>query len=459
MNLPRLAGVRRPAGLVLLAVLLSLAPAGGSSAEDGLALSEAVSRALADGYSVRIAKLTTGQAEDGFRESRGSYLPHVYVTSGAGYSSRRKEKLVALDENFKVREYGLSALASDEGWLNVIVDQLVFDVRQLKTIQREKIAADVARVSEAQERERIAYDVTTRFADIVRLQILADEARAQAEQARRLDDLADNLLGAGRAVESERQLVALHLAEAEIDAQSRAAEAADARSALWVAITAGEQRGGMTRVAGGSLPEPKLDLSAAELEEAMSGSPEVRVLELRRRLEETNVGAASARRLPTLGFRAGYSHYGADRFDLFPDEWRVGIDLRVPIFDGFEAKSAISGAVKGAEIARLRYQSLLDSKRSRLRELARKLEAAETRLELARRRAAGAAERVRLTDLKLEASRSTLEQALSARERLVRDAQEATNAYFTRFDVWTALQYELGRLTVAVLGTSPGATP
>lgn len=459
MNLPRLAPLRRPVGLALLAVLFAFAPAGEGSAEDGLALSEAVSRALADGYGVRIARLTTSQAEDVVKERRGSYLPHLYVTSGAGYSSRRKEKLIALDGNFQVKEYGLSALASDTGWLNVIVDQLVFDVKQLKLIEREKIAADVARVSEAQERERIAYDVTTRFAGIVRLQILADEARAQAEHARRLDDLANSLLGAGRAVQSERQLVALHLAEAEIDARSRVAEAADARSALWVAITAGEQTGGMTRVAGGSLPEPMLDLSAAELEEAMSGSPEVRVLELRRRMEETNVGAASARRLPTLGFRANYSHYGADRFDLFPDEWRVGIDLRVPIFDGFEAKNAISGAVKGAEIARLRYQALLNTKRARLHELARKLNAAEGRLELARLRAEGAAERVRLTDLKLEASRSTLEQALSARERLVRDAQEATNAYFTRFDVWTALQYELGRLTVAVLGTRPGATP
>ncbi len=459
MNLPRLAPRRRPVGPVLLAVLLASAPAGVAAADDGLSLAEAVSRALADGYGVRIAELTTSQAEDVFKERRGSYLPHLYVTSGAGYSSRRKEKLVALDGNFEVKEYGLSALASDEGWLNVIVDQLVIDVRQLKAIEREKIAADVARVSEVQERERIAYDVTTRFATIVRLQILADEAGAQAEQARRLDNLADSLLGAGRAVHSERQLVALHLAEAEIDAQARRTEAANARAALWSSITAGEVSGGVVRVAGGSLPEPMLDLTPAELEEAMSGSPEVRVLELRRRMEQTNVGAASARRLPTLGFRAGYSHYGTDRFDLFKDEWRVGIDLRVPIFDGFEAKNAISGAQKGAEIARLRYHSLLDAKRSRLLELAHKLDAADERLELARLRAEGAAERVRLTDLKLEASRSTLERALSARERLVRDTQDATNAYFTRFDVWTALQYELGRLTVAVLGNRAGATP
>jgi outer membrane protein TolC len=438
---------------------LALVPARSSRAGDGLSLAEAVSRALSDGYGVRIAELTTGQAEDAVRETRGKYLPHVYVTSGACFSSRRTEKLVALDGNFQVREYGLSALASDEGWLNVFVDQLLFDARQLKQIEREKIAADVARVSEAQERERIAYDVTTRFADIVRLQLLADEARAHAEQARQLDNRADQLLGAGRAVESERELVALHLAEAEIDAQARRAEASHARAALWSSITGGEQSGGVVRLAGGSLPEPVLHLSGAELEEAMAGSPEVRVLELRRQMEETNVGAASARRLPTLGFRAGYSHYGADRFDLFPDEWRVGIDLRIPIFDGFEAKSAISGAVKGAEIARLRYHSLLDTKRSRLHDLARKLEAADARLELARRRAQGAAERVRLTDLKLEASRSTLEQALAARERRVRDAQEATNAYFTRFDLWTALQYELGRLTVAVLGSRAAATP
>lgn len=459
MNLPRLALLRRPVGPILFGLLLAVAPTAEGSADDGLSLAEAVSRALSDGYGVRIAELTTGQAEDLFREQRGAYLPHVSVTSGAGFSSRRKEKLVALDENFRVKEYGLSALASDEGWLNVFVDQLLFDAQQLRHIERDRIAAEVARASEEQERERIAYDVTTRFADIVRLQILADEARANASQARRLDTLADQLLGAGRAVRSERELVALHLAEAEIDAQARAAEASDARAALWLSITGGEQTGGMARVSGGSLPAPLLDMGPAELEAAMSASPEVRVLELRREMEQTKVGAASARRLPTLGFRAGYSHYGTDRFDLFKDEWRVGIDLRVPIFDGFEAKNAISGALKGAEIARLRYHSLLDSKRSRMQELARKLRSAEERLELARRRAEGAGERVRLTDLKLEASRSTLEQALTARERLAEAAQEATNAYFTRFDLWTALQYELGRLTVAVLGSRAGANP
>jgi outer membrane protein TolC len=169
-------------------------------------------------------------------------------------------------------------------------------------------------------------------------------------------------------------------------------------------------------------------------------------------MEEAGVGAASARRLPTLGLRAGYSHYGTDRFDLFKDEWRVGIDLRVPIFDGFEAKNAISSAVKGVEIARLRYHSLLENKRNRVRALSRKLDAAEQRLNLARRRAVSSKERQRLTDLRMQSERATVDQALSARERSVQDARAATNSYFSRFEIWTALLHEMGRLSAAVLG-------
>ncbi len=454
MDLPRSAGPVRPSYdvFVLLGLVFALlAPSAATAAEDGLTLQEAVSRGLREGYGAKIARLLTGQAEDGYREMRGAYLPHVYVSSGAGFSNRREQKLVALDENFEVKEYGLAALASDQGWLNFVVEQQVFDATQWKNMEREKLAAEAARISENDERERVAHQVTGQFAEIVRLQRLADQATLQVEDARWLDKQAAALLEAGRALQADREFVGLHLAEAEMEATARKAEARNALSTLWGSISGGEETAAPLRVAD-RLPETD-QISAAAAEEAVVSAPDVRVLELRRRMEEANVGAASARRLPTLGLRAGYSHYGADRFDLFKDEWRVGIDLRVPIFDGFEAKSAIAGAVKGVEIARLRYHSLLESKRNRVRELMRKLDAADQRLQLARRRAVSSRERQRLTDLRMQSERATVDEALSARERSVRDAREATNSYFTRFEVWTALQHEMGRLSAAVLGS------
>ena len=67
--------------LILFAVLL--APRVGYAGDEGLTLAGAVTRALQDGYTARIAALTAGQAGDSYREKRGAYLPHLYATSGA----------------------------------------------------------------------------------------------------------------------------------------------------------------------------------------------------------------------------------------------------------------------------------------------------------------------------------------------------------------------------------------
>jgi outer membrane protein TolC len=454
MELPR--SLRRSgvlAALILFAV--SVAPRVGHADQEGLTLAGAVGRALQDGYAARIAALTAQQAGDAYRETRGAYLPHLYATSGAGTSNRRKEKLIALNESFQVKEYGIAALASDEGWLNVFVEQLVFDMRQWRLMERDKISAELARIQEGEERERVARDVTAKFSEVVRLERQADLALIALEDARSLDSQARKLFEAGRSIEAEREAVALRLAESEMQARSRRAEAREALESLWLAIAGGDRAGIPSSVAAGSLPKPELGLSLAGAEEAVSGSPTLRALDLRRRVEEASAKAASARRLPTLGFKAGYSHYGADRFDLFQDQVRVGIDFKMPIFDGFEARSAAAKAAKGVQIARLRYQSRLELKQARVRELARRLESASERSVLSQRRAESSQERQRLTDLRLQSQRATLEEALAARERTARDAEEAANAYFKRFELWASLQHEMGRLAPAVLGSQP----
>ncbi|MBW2236644.1 MAG: TolC family protein, partial [Deltaproteobacteria bacterium] len=324
-------------------------------------------------------------------------------------------------------------------------------------IEREKISAELARIQEGEERERVARDVTAKFSEVVRLERQADLALIALEDARELDSQARKLFEAGRSIESEREAVALRLAESEMQGRNRRAESREALEALWLAIAGGDRAGIPASVAASSLPKPELLLSLDGAEEAVSRSPTLRALDLRRRVEEATAKAASARRLPTLGFKAGYSHYGANRYDLFQDEVRVGVDFTMPIFDGFEARSAAAKATKGVQIARLRYQSRLELKQARVRELARRLESASERSILTQRRSESSRERQRLTDLRLQSQRATLEEALAARERTARDAEEAANAYFKRFDLWASLQYEMGQLAPAVMGSQPAS--
>jgi outer membrane protein TolC len=414
--------------LLVVIALLGAAPATGAGTER-LSLAVAVSRALEEGYAARIARLTTGGARDTHLEMRGSYLPQLSVTSAAGWSNRRDEKLIALDKSGKFQTYDIASIGSKEGSFNVYIEQLLFDLERWRLIGREEIAVEAAGVAELQEREGVAYDVTRKFTQVVRLQRLEDVAQQQVADARWLDEQARKLYEVGQALETERGLAALHLDESEIVARMRSAEANDARAALWLAIAAGE-----------------------------SNSPELRILELRRRMEEASVSAAKARRLPTVGFRAGYVYFGTDdREGLYRDEVRVGLAIEVPIFDGFQARHGIAAARKRAEIARLRHRSLLDRKRLRVRELIRQFEMAGLRQGLAERRETVAREEQRLVDLRLQAGRERLREALTAREEAVRDAAAAADARFARIDLWTELQHERGRLTDAILGSSAGS--
>jgi outer membrane protein TolC len=384
---------------------------------------------------------------------RGTYLPQLFATSAAGWSNRREEKLIALDRSGELRRYDIASIGSQEGSFNLYLEQLLFDLRKWRLIEREEIAAEVARVGELQERESVAYDVARKFTQVVRLQRLEELAQQQLADARWLDEQARKLYEVGQLLQSELGLAALHLDESEMVAQLRAAEAGDARAALWLAIAGGEETEMPISVAAGSLPV--LGAIPEEEEEAVSYSPELRVLELRRRMEEATVSAANARRLPTVGVQARYAYFGSDdRGDLYKDEVRIGLAIEVPIFDGFQAKHGIAAAKKRAEIARLRHRSLLERKRLRVRELRRELETAGLRQTLAERREAAAREEQRLVDLRLQAGRERLKEVLAAREQTARDAGEAASARFARIDLWTELQRERGRLTDAILGES-----
>jgi len=439
------------------ATSLSLAALAGAAAAAPLTLADAVARALEDGPQARIARLEAGQATDEFGEARSVYLPHVGISSQAGYSNRQDEKLRAVDRAGRERTYGLASLGSDEGWFNFYVQQLLFDLSKWRQVERAALSAEAARIAEDERRETIALEVVRHYADVLRLRELVtlDEERLAA--VARLDAQAAALLETGRVLDAERAEATLHRESLRLALEGRREALADARRTLGRLTGEEPGDGEAVTVVAESVPAVNaLDPAAAE--DALADAPELRVLDLRRRMEDLAVAAARAERYPTVGLQAGYSHYGTKRFDNFDDEVAVGVDVRIPLFDGYKARHSIAGAVKGAEIARLRYESAREAKRARVRELARQLVRARREPALAARRAELARERERLAGMRLRAARGTLAETLAAGAERERAAQAAIA---TRFDVvvlWATLQREVGRLATALLGAAAGDT-
>ena len=417
----------------------------------GLTLADAVAAALAEGHASQIAQLEVERSRDAAGQERSAYLPRASITSNAGYNNRWNEKLQAVDSAGVQRTYGLSSLASDEGWFNVYLDQLLLDLATWQRIARAELETEATALAREQERESVAFEVLQRFLEALRQEQLVGLARQRAEFAETLDQQAGLLLAAGRTRPADRERVALLLEEARVDAASRAADLRNAHALLALAMgrdgTAAPERLDAT-----SLPDVRV---GPEAETDVTASPELRVLDLRRKAEEKGIAVARAGHLPTVAVRGGYSHYGIKRYDNYPDAVRVGVNLDVPLFQGFKNEYAIEGAAKSAEIARIRYRQVLETKRARVRELAQRLASGSGAPALAERRVAASQERLRLAELSLRSERGSLDEVLAALGDSARDERAAIDAKLDRVILWGQLRRETGTLAQALGGARP----
>jgi outer membrane protein TolC len=381
---------------------------------------------------------------------RAGYLPQVGLNSEAGWSNRFDETFLTQSPDGSVQEYSLATIAPDRAWLNLYVSQTLLDLRQWREIEREQLTSEVAQVAETGERDDVAYQVLQRYAQLVHLERKAALAEERLRDSEWLTEQAKNLHAAGRALEVDKNLVGLHRTDSELAIRGWEAEMDSARAELWMAL--GEDEPLRIPIDAATLPTIDPKDAAYGAVEAVPTAPELRILDLRRRIQEANVAAAKAGRLPTIEFVSGYSHYGPKRFDAYTDEVWVGVDINVPIFDGFRSGNEIRGAEREVQIARLRYQQTLKAKRARVRELIRRIENGESRLDLSQQRADAALQKVQLADLNLQAERGDLRGAVEARERHTQLSLDAIDAELAQIEAWALLQRELGRLTFSILG-------
>ncbi|MDX2166882.1 MAG: TolC family protein [Deltaproteobacteria bacterium] len=436
------------------AALVALAAGPAAATSGALRLDEAVARALRDAPEAKIARLEAGQADDQAAAARSIYYPRASVSSQAGWSNRQDDTVNAIDGQGVLKRYPLSSLGSSEPWLSLVLEQMVFDLREWRSAERQQLEAEVAAVSEAQQRETVSYATTMSYLDVVRLEAYTALDRQRVSDAEWLNRQAALLHDAGRALPGERDQAALAVDEARLAADDDAAALRDARLALARTIGAPPEDAAELSVDAGSLPPVDPGALDPQREDSMSAAPTLRTLELRKRMEELGVSAARAGYLPTLALRGGYFHYGTKRFDSFESELAVGVDLKIPVFDGFRTSNTVDGASKAAEAAKLRYDVLREETRARVSALLRELRTAQQQPALAEKRARMAAERQRLADLSLQGQRGTVAQALAARSDAIREGRAAVDARLAPVRVWAALQRETGRLADLL---APGA--
>lgn len=457
MSFLRTQPARRVAALIVACCVAASVRAGRASSGPPLTLPDAVARALREGRDAKIARLETEEADAAVGQARSIYWPQAAVSSNAGWSDRQNETINAINGQGQLKRYPLSALGSNAAWVSVYIDQVLFDLSRWRGVERSELEREAVAVQEAEQRERISYAVIEQYVNLLRLEQNAAMDAERIRQAEWLDRQAAALLDAGRALAAEREQVGLALEEARVQAAQRQNELDDARTALWHAIGGGAGEEPMFELAPDSVPAVAAP-PQAPTDDTMRTAPELRILELRRRMEETSLAAARAEHLPTLSLRGGYFHYGTKRFDSFETEVAVGVDLHVPVFSGFKTTNDIEGARVALEAARLRYEAEREHKRARMKELSQRLASTQQQPQLAKRRAQLAAERLRLADLALQEQRGSLPDALAARAEADRTTRAAVDAELDRVLLWADLEREAGMLATTLVGEPRAAT-
>jgi outer membrane protein TolC len=196
-------------------------------------------------------------------------------------------------------------------------------------------------------------------------------------------------------------------------------------------------------------PVPLRPLSEVR-QEAEALRVEVQMLDASIRLQELAVAVATAGRQPSLAFSGSYS--GASNKDYFHEDflfdWRAGVYVKIPIFDGLQARGRHRMA--SAELAKLELR-----RESLLQDIEYELRSAVARVENARESVESQGESVRLARRAHEQASARYENGLvtelvveEARVGLARSRSNYVGAMFEHFMAMLDLEKAAGILEV-----------
>jgi outer membrane protein TolC len=418
--------MRRYALAILLSVLSGAAAAASDTEPPLLTLRDAVEIALEHNHRLGIADDTLDAAEANARRARSGRLPRFDLIENFSWTTNP-----ALVFTNKLGQEAFTPDDFDPDRLNNPDDLTNFNTilsasYPLYAGGRIDGGLDVARLSlDAAEagRERTRQEVVHEVLDAFSGAVLADANLRVAEDARETAlanvVLVSDLHAAGLVVESD--LLQAKVRESEVEEMVvRTASAREiARAAL--NLTLGRDLGTPF-----SLPrqvtteETSVDALDALIDEALLNRPDLTAAEARARASEHAVRLARSGRRPEVGLEGRYEANAEEFIGADGTNWSVLVGVRIPLFEGNDARAAVAGAEAGARAARGRTELLRRSVELETRSAYHNVDAARKSLEQSRGAVDLARESLRMVRDRYREGLTTLVELLDAETALTR---------------------------------------
>jgi outer membrane protein TolC len=404
-------------------VLLALTPAS-IGAQERLTLAEAVERARTRHPTAAAAGIAEREAALKVDEARAALLPSVDVVESWQRGNLPVFAFSSLlsQRRFTAQDFDIASLnnpaALDNFRAAISVDQVVFDARRKSTIRTAELGEAAASLRREQTAQELATTTVDTYGRVLLFEALASAAHAGVEAATEDRRRANDRYEVGTATRADVLSIDVHAAamrEREIQART---EALIARARLNELVGAPLDTAfaleALSPPAGPDRPVNALEAQALE------ERPDVRLADVERRTAEAALSAARSAFLPQVAFRGGWEWNGGT-FGTREGGWLIGAEARLNLFRGFADRARFKGAQAALERQAQDRARIENAARLDVRAAAARLDAAESRRQLAQAVVSQANESQRIT-------RDRYEQGLADAATLLQAAQAVLDA-------------------------------
>jgi outer membrane protein len=349
-----------------------------------LSMKRAVEIALTPEGSPRVAlaRETIKQAETHVTQARSAFLPTI---DGTVEQRDATTSLATFGFSFKL-PLGFT-VPSFVGPYSVFdarasVQQSVFSFSDIRKYQASRVSLAAAKADADTTRNQVSDQVARAYLACLRADAAQDTAQADVELSVALERLANSQKTAGTGTGIEVTRAQVQLAN---DRQKLIVAQKDRRRAVMELLRAM----GLNLDAGieftDKLSFAPVDVGTLEasLDKARKERSELQAQQRREQTARLNLGSVAAERLPSVAAFGDYGSTGLQADSARPTR-QYGIELKVPIFDGFRRESRRSESASQYQQEKIRLRDLEQQVELEVREALDSLHSAQAEVDAAR---------------------------------------------------------------------------
>jgi len=431
---------------ILLVLVCAAAPAEGPLR---LSMDQSVRVALGESEEVRSAALDVTKARGLIVEARSAALPRVDAL--VGYA-----RVSGIPGMSDFKDAGIPLPGVDESYSSSLtITQAIYQGGLVRAgLEAARLSASQAETGHELARTGTAYAVRAAYAAVRLREEFAEVAAEAAGLARRHLTDVEARRAAGTVTDFEVLQARVQVRNAETaEVQARAAvDLARAFFLRGIGLGQGRELVLMDELDYRPAEPPSLaDLIESAADSAGGGlRAELRSLDIGIRLQELAVRVSTAGRRPMVGFQASW--FASSSHDWFDDQyeydWRAGLTIALPVFDGLAAAGKRRQAFAALEQLRLRRQSLLRDIEYQLRSALSRVRTSREAVESQVENVAQAQEAVRQAEVRYKNEMISEIVVREAQLGLTQARTSYAQAVFEHFMATLDLDLAAGRLAV-----------